>query len=57
MKVLFTPMKDLELTKHEIVALFNALGRHSTSISELEAFREVEEVLSKAEVVQERVEL
>lgn len=57
LKVLFTPMKDLELTKHEIVALFNALGRHSTSISELEAFREVEEVLSKAEVVQERVEL
>ena len=40
-------MKDLELTKHEIVALFNALGRHSTSISELEAFREAE-----AEVVQ-----
>jgi len=57
LKVLFTSMKDLELTKHEIVALFNALGRHSTSISELEAFREAEEILSAAEAVQEKVEL
>ena len=42
MKVLFTPLENLELTKHEIVALFNAFGRHSTSISELEEFREAE---------------
>ena len=39
LKILFTPIEDLELTKHEIVALFNAVGRHSTSISELESFR------------------
>ena len=57
MKVLFTPMKDLELTKHEIVALFNSLGRHSTSISELEAFREAVEAFPKSDVIQERVEL
>jgi len=42
LKVLFTPLENLELTKHEIVALFNAFGRHSTSISELEEFREAE---------------
>jgi len=45
LKVLFTPMEDLELTKHEIVALFNALGRHSTSITELEEFRQAEVLL------------
>lgn len=39
LKVLLTPMNDLSLTKHELVALFNALGRHSTSIQELESFR------------------
>jgi len=39
LKILFTPIEDLQLTKHEIVALFNAVGRHSTSISELESFR------------------
>merc|ERR1719308_388523 len=42
LKVLFTSFENLELTKHEIVALFNAFGRHSTSISELEEFREAE---------------
>merc|ERR1739844_516628 len=42
LKVLFTPLDNLELTKHEIVALFNAFGRHSTSISELEEFKEAE---------------
>merc|ERR1711872_80085 len=39
LKVLLTPLNDLSLTKHELVALFNALGRHSTSIQELESFR------------------
>ena len=42
LKVLFTPLENMELTKHEIVALFNAFGRHSTSIRELEEFRTAE---------------
>jgi len=42
LKVLFTPLESLVLTKHEIVALFNAFGRHSTSIKELEEFRAAE---------------
>jgi len=42
LKILFTPTEEIQLTKHEIVALLNALGRHSTSISELEFFRVAE---------------
>ena len=38
LKILFTPTEELTLTRHEIVALFNALGRHSTSLRELEHF-------------------
>lgn len=50
LKVLFTPLEKLELTKYEIVALFNAFGRHSTSISELEEFR-ISELLPEPEVL------
>jgi len=42
LKILFTPVEELILTKHEIVALFNALGRHSTSIRELDFFKEAD---------------
>ena len=40
LKILFTPTEELTLTRHEIVALFNSLGRHSTSLTELEHFLE-----------------
>jgi len=40
LKILFTPESELKLTKHEIVALVNAFGRHSTSLEELKHFRE-----------------
>ena len=40
LKILFTSREELTLTRHEIVALFNALGRHSTSLRELEHFLE-----------------
>jgi len=50
LKILFTPLEKLELTKHEIVALFNSFGRHSTSISELEEFR-ISELLPEPEVL------
>ena len=40
LKILFSPESDLKLTKHEIVALFNSFGRHSTSLAELKYFRE-----------------
>ena len=40
LKILFTPESELKLTKHEIVALVNAFGRHSTSLAELKHFRE-----------------
>ena len=33
--------KDLKLSRNEIVALFNAFGKISTSIVELERFREM----------------
>eukprot|EP00092_Neocalanus_flemingeri_P001376 GFUD01001468.1.p1 GENE.GFUD01001468.1~~GFUD01001468.1.p1 ORF type:complete len:474 (-),score=69.20 GFUD01001468.1:201-1622(-) len=42
LKILFTPLEEIKLTKHELVALLNALGRHSTSISELDSFRVTE---------------
>jgi len=42
LKILFTPTEEIQLSKHEIVALLNALGRHSSSISELEFFRVAE---------------
>ena len=35
------PMGDLTLTRNEIVALFNAFGKISTSIVQLERFREM----------------
>ena len=40
LKILFSRTEDLTLTRHEIVALFNSLGRHSTSVRELEHFLE-----------------
>jgi len=40
LKILFSPESDLKLTKHEIVALFNSFGRHSTSLAVLKYFRE-----------------
>ena len=40
LKILFSPTEELTLTRHEIVALFNSLGRHSTSLRELEHFLE-----------------
>ena len=36
-----TVKKDLKLSRNEIVALFNAFGKISTSIVELERFREM----------------
>jgi len=39
LKILFTPTEDLRLTRHEVVALVNAFGRVSTSLMELEEFR------------------
>lgn len=42
LKILLNPVEEIELKKHEIVALFNSFGRHSTSISELQDFREAE---------------
>merc|ERR1712173_546809 len=40
LKILFSPREELTLTRHEIVALFNSLGRHSSSVRELEHFLE-----------------
>merc|ERR1712168_1319767 len=41
LKVLFgSPEENISLTKHEIVALLNSFGRHSTSVAELKHFRE-----------------
>ena len=40
LKILFTPTEDLRLTRHEVVALVNAFGRVSTSLMELEEFRD-----------------
>ena len=34
------PTDKISLTKHEIVALLNSLGRHSTSLTELKHFRD-----------------
>ena len=39
LKILVTPAADLRLTRHEVVALINGFARVSTSIVELEAFR------------------
>lgn len=38
------------LTRHEIVALFNAFGRISTSIRQLEIFREMVQQRKKDEL-------
>jgi hypothetical protein len=40
LKILFTPTEDLRLTRQEVVALVNAFGRVSTSLMELEEFRD-----------------
>ena len=40
LKILFSQEEKLSLTKHEIVALLNSFGRHSTSLAELKHFRE-----------------
>ena len=41
LKILLSSDSDrLSLTKHELVALLNSFGRHSTSIAELKHFRE-----------------
>jgi ERO1-like protein alpha len=40
LKILFTPLEELRLTRHEVVALVNAFGRVSTSLIELEKFRD-----------------
>lgn len=41
LKVLFGPSEEnISLSKHEIVALLNSFGRHSTSVAELKHFRE-----------------
>jgi hypothetical protein len=39
LKILFSPAESLLLSRHEIVALLNALGRVSNSLVELEKFR------------------
>jgi len=39
LKILVTPVEQLRLTRHEIVALLNGFGRVSTSIKELDTFR------------------
>ena len=41
LKILFTPSAELRLTRHETVALINGFGRVSTSLRELDSFREV----------------
>jgi len=40
LKILFTPLEEIRLTRHEVVALVNAFGRVSTSLIELEKFRD-----------------
>ena len=40
LKILFTPLEEIKLTRHEVVALVNAFGRVSTSLIELEKFRD-----------------
>jgi ERO1-like protein beta len=39
LKILFSPVDSLSLSRHEVVALLNAFGRVSTSLIELEKFR------------------
>jgi ERO1-like protein alpha len=39
LKVLVTPVSELRLSRHEVVALINGFARVSTSIMELETFR------------------
>jgi hypothetical protein len=42
LKILFSdPKSNLTLARNEIVSLFNAFGRISTSIQQLERFREM----------------
>ena len=42
LKILFSDsIQNLTLTRNEIVALFNAFGRISTSIQQLEKFRDM----------------
>ena len=38
---LLRPILDLALTRNEVVSLFNAFGKISTSIVQLERFREM----------------
>jgi len=40
LKILFTPADQLKLTRHEVVALLNGFGRVSTSLQQLEHFRQ-----------------
>jgi len=40
LKILFTPADQLKLTRHEVVALLNGFGRVSTSLVQLEHFRQ-----------------
>jgi len=39
LKILFNPLNQLQLSQHEVVALFNAFGRISSSLEHLELFR------------------
>jgi hypothetical protein len=59
LKILFSDEKPVSgssssglphLTRHEIVALFNAFGRISTSIRQLEVFREMLQLRKKDEL-------